>query len=253
MTFQICSDLHLEFDLNKRHLYRNPIIPKGDILLLAGDIMPFTAMDLHHYFFDFVSDNFQMTYWIPGNHEYYHSDIADRFDPLNEKIRSNVLLVNNQSVIHGNTKLILSTLWSSISIDNAPKIARRMNDFQVIRNNGKIFTPADATQMHEKCKAFITSALADKKTERTVVVTHHLPTFLNYPERYIGDILNEGFATELCDFIEDSHVDYWIFGHHHHNTPEFSIGRTKLITNQLGYVHRNEHLEFRSDYVIQIH
>lgn len=27
----------------------------------------------------------------------------------------------------------------------------------------------------------------------------------------------------------------------------------KLITNQLGYVHRNEHLAFRSYYVIEIH
>jgi predicted phosphohydrolase len=253
MTFQICSDLHLEFDLNNRFIHRNPITPKGDILLLAGDIMPFTTMNRHEDFFDFVSSNFEVTYWIPGNHEYYHSDIAHTWDPLNEKIRSNVLLVNNQSVVHGNTKLILSTLWSSISTDNAPKIARRMNDFQVIRNKGKIFTPADATQLHEKCKAFITSALAKKETERTVIATHHLPTFLSYPEQYVGDLLNEGFATELCNFIESSHVDYWIFGHHHHNTPEFSIGRTKLITNQLGYVHRNEHLKFRSDYVIEIH
>ncbi len=85
--------------------------------------MPFEAMDRHQYFFDFVSDNFQMTYWIPGNHEYYHSDIAQTPDILDEKVRSNVWLVNNRSVIHGNTKLILSTLWSSISTENAPKIA----------------------------------------------------------------------------------------------------------------------------------
>lgn len=126
-------------------------------------------------------------------------------------------------------------------------------DFQLIRNSGKMFTPADSAQLHEKCKAFITSAINEEQTERTVIVTHHLPTFLNYPERYRGDILNEGFATELYDFIEDSDADYWIFGHHHHNTPDFNIGRTKLITNQLGYVHRKEHLEYRSDYVIEIH
>lgn len=150
--------------------------------------MPFAAMDRHQYFFDLVSDNFRMTYWIPGNHEYYHSDIAQRCDPLHEKIRSNVLLVNNQTVIHGNTKLILSTLWSSISTANASKIARGMNDFQVIRKNGKIFTPADASQLHERSKTFISSALAEKETDRTVVVTHHLPTFISYPERYKGDI-----------------------------------------------------------------
>jgi predicted phosphohydrolase len=253
MTLQYCSDLHLEFEDNRSYLEENPIVPKGEILLLAGDIMPFTRIGRYQDFFDMLSDSFEMTYWIPGNHEYYHSELADKFDPLNEKIRSNVSLVNNHSVIHGNTKLILSTLWSSISPENGQEIAWRMNDFKIIRYNGNPFTPARASQLHEHCKAFIANAHAEIKTERTVVVTHHLPTFVNYPARYKGDILNEAFATELCDFIDPSNIDYWIFGHNHHNTHEFRIGKTKLVTNQLGYVHRNEHAEFRSDSVIRIH
>lgn len=253
MTLQYCSDLHLEFEDNRSYLKENPIIPKADVILLAGDIMPFSVMDRHQDLFDRLSDSFEMTYWLPGNHEYYHSDLAGRFDPLNEKIRSNVLLVNNQSVIHGNIKLILSTLWSSISPENGQDIARRMNDFKLIRNKGKLLTPAEATQLHEKCKAFVASAHAEIETERTVVVTHHLPTFVNYPARHKGDILNEAFATELYDFIEPSGIDYWVFGHNHHNTHEFNIGKTKLVTNQLGYVQRNEHLEFRTDCVIKIH
>lgn len=250
MKLQYCSDLHLEFKENRAFLKDNPLGTEGDILLLAGDIMPFTTIDRFKSFFDFLSENFELTYWIPGNHEYYHSDLAKRFDPLYEKIRSNVLLVNNYAATHRNIKLVLSTLWSSISHENEEEIKWRMNDFRSIKYSGMLLTPSDVNQLHLRCMDFVSSELAKKETERIVVVTHHVPTFVNYPAKYKGDILNEAFAVELADFIETSGIDYWIFGHYHENVPEFKIGRTKLITNQLGYVHRGEYRDFKRGHVI---
>lgn len=246
MTFklQYASDLHLEFPENKRFLKLHPLEPTGNVLVLAGDIVPFAVMDKHSDFFSYLSDHFETTYWLPGNHEYYHFDAAEKSGVLHEKIRSNVFLVNNISEVHENTHMIFSTLWSKISPGYQWQIERNMNDFHVIKFNGYRFSAEKYNMLHEKCLAFINTALQENKADKTVVFTHHAPTFMNYPEQYKGDILNEAFAVELFDLIESSDIDYWVYGHHHSNTPEFAIGNTKLITNQLGYVQNNEHLLF---------
>ena len=74
-----------------------------------------------------------------------------------------------------------------------------------------------------------------------MVVTHHLPTLAVVAPEHKGSLLNSAFATELGDFIADSRIDAWIFGHSHANE-ETSIGNTRIVSNQLGYVHYNEHL-----------
>lgn len=95
MKIQYCSDLHLEFPENKRFLEENPLLPIGDILNLAGDIVPFENMNLAKDFFKFCSVNFNETYWIAGNHEYYHGALDARTSKLKEEIMKNVFLVNN--------------------------------------------------------------------------------------------------------------------------------------------------------------
>lgn len=69
MIIQFCSDLHLEFSDNRKWVLENPIVPKGDILILAGDLVLFKEMHQHQKFFDYVSKHFEHTFWIPGNHE----------------------------------------------------------------------------------------------------------------------------------------------------------------------------------------
>ena len=250
MKIQYCSDLHLEFPENKEFLKSNPLQAKGDILILAGDIVPFVVMNNHGDFFDYISDNFEYTYWVPGNHEYYYYDISQKDGTINEKIRSNVFLVNNTSVQHNDIKFIFSTLWSKINPTNQWTIQRSMSDFQVIKYKEDIFTPFHYNQLHQESIQFIEQELNQIGPEKTIVVSHHIPTLLNYPEIYKANILNEAFAVELYDFIEKSKINYWIFGHHHQNIANFRIGKTQLTTNQLGYLSDNKHGLFKNDAVI---
>lgn len=252
LKLQYASDLHVEFPANKEFLKSNPLQPLGDVLVLAGDIVPFAMMDKYKDFFNYLSDHFDTTYWLPGNHEYYHFDIAKKSGVLNEKILNNLFLVNNISVVHQNTKLIFSTLWSKISVGHQWQIERIMNDFHQIKNKGFRFSAEAYNKYHEDSLDFIQKELKSVKEETVAVFTHHCPTFLNYPEQYKGDLLNEAFAVELFELIETSNIDYWVYGHHHCNISDFSIGKTKLVTNQLGYVQKNEHRLFEPNKCIEL-
>jgi hypothetical protein len=152
---QYASDLHLEFPANKEFLKGHPLQPVGNILVLAGDIVPFAVMDKHKDFFSYVSDHFEMTFWLPGNHEFYRFDIAEKSGVINEQICSNVFLVNNTSVVYRNAKLIFSTLWSKISPGHQWQIERSLNDFHLIKHNGFRFSAEQYNQLHEESLAFI--------------------------------------------------------------------------------------------------
>ena len=246
MIVQYCSDLHLEFPENQKWITHNPIEPFGDILVLAGDIVSFAAMGKRNNFFDYISDNFETTYWIPGNHEYYDSDVTKRSGAFQEKIRENVFLVNNEAIVHDNTQFIFSTMWSAISELNQWKIENYISDFRTIRYKDKMFSVENFNELHKTSLGFITGELEKPWNGNKVVVTHHVPTFMNYPKKHKADPLNEAFAAELCDLIERTRPQYWIYGHHHHNAAPFLIGETILLTNQLGYVHRHEHGQFNA-------
>lgn len=252
MKLQYASDLHLEFPENKAYLRTKPIKPEGDILILAGDILPVVLIPNHTDFFDYLSDNFMLTYWLPGNHEYYHSDISELGKSLNEQIKDNVFLVNNTSLQSGEISLIFSTLWTRISPQYKFQMLLSYSDFQAILYKGRSLSIEHYNHMHYLCRQFLTDELAVEKPVKKIVITHHMPTFQNYPEEYKGSPLNEAFAVELSDLILSARPDYWIFGHNHNNKGDFKIGDTLLITNQLGYVMYNEHKRYNEGKIIEV-
>ena len=252
MKIQYCSDLHLEFPENQKFLRRNPLNVVGDILVLAGDVVGFHDLKKGHEFIDFACDHYSAVYWVPGNHEYYGFDITRKPSPLYEKVRDNFYLVNNQSIVVGGVKLVLTTLWSRIDPQHAWDIQRSVADFSAIACGRRKFMVQDFNFLHTESLDFLKGAFQEPGNEPVVVVTHHVPTLMNYPKMYIDSPLKEAFAVELFDLIEDSGTVCWIYGHHHVNTPEFTIGQTKMLTNQLGYVHHYEHGSFRRAAFVEV-
>jgi len=85
-----------------------------------------------------------------------------------------------------------------------------------------------------------------------MVISHHCPSFLNYPKKHQNDPINACFASNLDDFIQKTAPNAWIFGHHHSNIPPFLIGKTMHYTNQLGYVKFKEGAGFNRSASITI-
>lgn len=242
MRVQFASDLHLEFPENRFFYGNHPLQVSGDILLLAGDILQFAALASYDWFLDEVSEKYERVYWIPGNHEYYGYDLKLRSGSFCEAIRDNVFLVNDHAETIDGIRFIFSTMWTKITPAYRRDIERGMNDFRLIRYGQWAFDGEIYTRLYENSRAFIEGEL--QTNQKKVVTTHHVPTLQNYPPEYIGSVLNKGFAVELDLLIEKYQPDAWVYGHHHRNIPAFQIGRTKMLTNQLGYIAANEHFQF---------
>jgi len=246
MKIQYASDLHLEFRDNSRFLQDNPIEPVGDILLLAGDIgyLEDNSYRLHP-FWDWAADSFRQTLVIPGNHEFYKSgDVGTIQNGCIAEIRKNVKYYYNTVITIDDIDFILCTLWSKIRAENAFVTEQSVSDFMRIAYNGRLINAHCFNQIHQNSVAFLTDAIQLSKNSKRVVVSHHVPTTLCMAEEFKNSRINGAFVAELHDFIYDSNISFWIYGHSHRNMPIIDINGTKMLCNQLGYVQYGEHNTF---------
>jgi predicted phosphohydrolase len=251
MDFQFCSDLHLEFGENREWLRKQPLKPAADLLILAGDLVCLSNIELAGWFLDWVSENFKETYWVPGNHEYYHSSISNS-PILHQRVRPNVHLVDNISIDFGDVAAHFTTLWTDIPYTFARRVERQLSDFHVIKAGDEQLTAAHINALHAQSKKYLIDALSRFQSKKQLVVSHHVPTYTNYPEQYTGSVLNSAFAVEMKDLIEEFKPVTWIYGHSHINVAPFKINTTELLTNQLGYSWRGEGSGFENSAVAEI-
>jgi hypothetical protein len=253
MKIQYASDLHLEFSYNYSYLQKNPLIPAGDILILAGDIACLNDDNYrNHPFWDWVSDNFKQTIVAVGDHELYkYYDLAKMPQGLVYSIRKNVKCYYNDVVSIDNVDFIISTLWAKIQLEDAYPIKQGLTDFNQILNDGEPLTFTELNKEHGRCLAFIKEKVGQSRAEHIIVVSHHVPSFQLVSPDFKKNRTNGIFAGELDKFIETSPIKYWIYGHSHCNIDKM-IGKTRCLSNQLGYVFHNEHLSFNQEKIIEV-
>ena len=219
MRIQYMSDLHMEFAENSRYIKHNEFPVKGDVLVLAGDTFYLnnTVAPLSK-FWKWASANYRQVLIVPGNHEYYQfCDVMERGLQWKWMLKDNVGIYQNQVVRIDNTDFVLSTLWSNIPAQDEYFVWKGLNDFRQTKYKGKLIQVNEYNQLHHFCLDFIRKSVAE------------------------STLINSAFATELGDFITNSRIDVWIYGHSHTNI-DATIGKTKIVSNQLGYVFNDEHL-----------
>ncbi len=248
MKIQFVSDLHLEFPQNRTWLAKHPLEVTGDILLIAGDTayldVPDSGQDNYssYEFWDWASGHYDQVIVCFGNHEFYgYYDLATMPDGYRKQIRPNVHAYYNSVVHLGDTDIIVSTLWSHIEPYNAYITEHGVSDFYRIKYKGFRLSSDHFNSEHERCLRFVKQAVEESEAKTKIVLTHHVPTQLCTAAEFRDSNINGAFTVELGDYIADSGIDCWIYGHSHRNI-DAQIGKTKIISNQLGYVSHGEYL-----------
>lgn len=253
MKVQYCSDLHLEFRENLRFIQTLPFEVAGDVLVIAGDVAYLNDTTIPNIqFWKWASKNYRQVLMVAGNHEFYHNgDVASQGDSWKRMFHPNVGYYHNKVVHIDDTDFILSTLWSRIPPLDEFTVKTGMNDYRQILYQKHRLHPQNINDEFEKNLTFIRNAVEASKAEKIAVVTHHLPTFAAIDDMYKGDVLNVAFATELGDYIANSRINAWIYGHAHHRT-NFYIGNTHMVSNPLGYIFAGEGAAFDETAMIEI-
>jgi predicted phosphodiesterase len=251
MKFQLFSDIHLELCKNIPY-----IKPLTDYLFLAGDIGNISKPNLK-LFIDYCSKNWKKTFYVLGNHEFYHNNKI--YDTLikayNELVSSydNIYILNDsfydleldtttQYRIYG------SVLWSNINSTET------INDFNMIKmKNEKNWTvPMDLkyfNQLHSNSlkKLLDEVKIANLENKKLIVITHFPPVRNNtshpkysYQPNYLRNYFSNDFTEPnlLSLGINEkelyTNIECWISGHTHYSY-DFKY-KTRFISNQLGYV-----------------
>ena len=251
MRCRYLSDLHLEtqsFDFT---------LPKGDVLIIAGDLCHARCLDPKCFdrygieqrgrvlaFIEQAVKNFTHVLAIAGNHEHYDGV----FDNTIELMRLNlpgVTVLNNQAINIGDVKFFGATLWTDFDGGSAEvinKVRRRIGDYFFVKKCSGIadtpfvrFQPEDALKEHRTAWNAIKLAATAEPNKQTVIITHHAPSLRGLDGRFAGNGLDTAYASSLDKQIETfQNVPVWVHGHTH-IAKSYRVGNTAVRSNALGF------------------
>lgn len=240
---RIASDLHLEgFRGRPIAALAAGFLPpdprdKESVLVLAGDVSSFPDQVID--FLNEVADQFATVFFVTGNHCYYRHD----FDELNQilttaQLKPNILVGGANLIEHKipGFRLLGLTLWGDGGKDAIERtwVDRGLNDFRLIRRNGTRFSADDMLKEHRRQKQELVAALKVPFDGKTIVVSHHMPSYRLCHPRF-GTSINGGFASNCDDILAYDHAPVlWIHGHTHDRIST-RLWKTAIECNPAGY------------------
>lgn len=252
MKIQLLSDLHLE------HSHRHPpfVLPAtaASVVVLAGDIDNGTRA------IDWAEQTFpgQTVLYVPGNHEYYDTELRAAAAALKARARSsaNVRLLDNDELVVDGVRFLGSTLWTDFALLGRQNMGRAMAeslqhvvDFRKIRLGGDFLTPQQTIDLHRRATAFLQARLEEHFAGKTVVITHHAPHPGSVHPRWAGSFVNAAFVTDLTRLMGKSAL--WFHGHTH-DSFDFCVHGTRVLANPMGYRTSNWREAQAADAALQV-
>lgn len=234
--FHVLSDIHLEQYGDDLPRFLEAPVP--DFLCLCGDIGQ-PSSPSYRRFLEECTVAYKRVFIIPGNHEFYGSDVkstVDRIKALCAEIAPDKLVcLYNEAVDVKGTDLRVygTTLWSKIDGAQRGTVQCFNMDFRKIWDWN-----ADAhTRAHEECVRGLQAELASLPPgKRLIVMTHHAPTLQCGSPVHAHSPISSSYKSDLRGLIEhNSHkIAAWMYGHDHYSA-RLRIGSTLVVSNQAGY------------------
>jgi predicted phosphodiesterase len=245
MKIRYASDLHLEafYGSKAERLFDLMIgfesVDHDSVLVLAGDIS--SRVDQLEEFLNVCCSQFKFVVYVPGNHEFYHTDMGEWQQFMkNATLNKNIHVSTSvECFVYDGVRFITSTLWADggKTLEEQFRVQKSLSDFRYIRVNGRNYSVWDMKDLNLFFASRISTFLSTPHhTGKTVVVTHHLPTRQLISERFNTDYgINGGFACDIFDSLMSCQApDHWIFGHTH-DTISKKIYDTWFWCNPRGY------------------
>lgn len=227
MRIQILSDLHFEFDRDGGESFSRSVPVSGDVLVLAGDMVPLRDPDEVRQAFTGFCSRFPHVVFVPGNHEYYRTRPADADALLADCAQEfpGLHVMNPGVAVIDGTRFVGATLWFPNTPDEW-RYRNALNDFQLIEDSIPWVHDTHAVHL-----AFLQANVQPGD----IVVTHHLPHPGSIAPRYEGSPLNRFFVAEdAASCVEQAGARIWIHGHTH-IACDYTVGTTRVVCNPRGY------------------
>lgn len=249
-TIFFASDLHIEFGLG------DMVVPEGNVLLLAGDVMTLyrnphesynhhdTVLKRTKKFWAQVQANFDEVYYCFGNHEHYFGDCNVTVNKTRSFFESEgiskVKVMDGEQVELDDVLLWSDTFWTDMRRAD-PLIMHMakygMNDYYNITNGADSMHPDDTVKWNatsrDKLMQFLEDARPSDKPR--VVMTHHAPFFKSVPERFATQDLNFAYTNTGIEYSSVMNHDFtWIHGHMH-DAVDYVAEGVRVISNPRGY------------------
>ena len=244
--FDLCSDLHLGFlaympkkDEITPEIYIQQLFKptESETLLVAGDIQEDLALERPwaKLFFETAAQHYKNIVCVLGNHDFWSNTVLfpDVIDLVKERYPSVTFLENEQTEIDG-VRIFGATFWSPIRPESEVPVIQTINDFWNVKTaKDQSLIPAFINEKNKesvaKLKKFLTDSPANAKN---LVLTHHAPSSI-CNTRYPHSAIEDAFCNHLDDFIFDSPINVWCYGHIHEEA-DLLIGKTRIVANPHG-------------------
>lgn len=259
----ILSDLHCEFTSNMRAIKFNPS-SDVDAVVIAGDINRGDRV-ADYLLKAFASRPELPIIYIAGNHEYHEAGVSvgEMHDIMRQQAqdaRDNgrqlyfledeevVLNLRGQSV-----RFLGATLWTDFALLGDQKGAMAFGERAVDDYDHSLFQDGnmkramrarDTVNMHMKSVEFLKDRLENPALkhvyDKTVVLTHHLPSAKSISPKYITSRSNVAFASHLDYLLELGAANLWVHGHTHESCEYVVDGKTWVVCNPYGYPYEDK-------------